>query len=121
QWLYQYSKHLFARVTNPPIDCIREEIITSAFTLVGSERNLLEPEPASAHMIQLKSPILDNEQLEKLRHIVATGFKAATLPILFPAGENGSAATNGTDGAGPTGTGSASPGQGTSPSQSGAT
>src|SRR4030095_12340354 len=96
QWLYQYSKHLFARVTNPPIDCIREEIITSAFTLVGSERNLLKPEPASAHMIQLKSPILDNEQLEKLRHIVESGFKAVTLPILFKAsGDNGGAGLNG--------------------------
>ena len=84
QLLYNYFKQLFAQVTNPPIDCIREEIITSAFTLVGSERNLLKPEPASAHMIQLKSPILDNEQLEKLRHVVESGFKAVTLPILFP-------------------------------------
>jgi hypothetical protein len=89
QLLYNYFKQLFAQVTNPPIDCIREEIITSAFTLVGSERNLLKPEPASAHMIQLKSPILDNEQLEKLRHIVESGFKAVTLPILFPADSGG--------------------------------
>src|SRR5687767_11416686 len=89
QLLYNYFKQLFAQVTNPPIDCIREEIITSAFTLVGSERNLLKPEPASAHMIQLKSPILDNEQLEKLRHVVEGGFKAVTLPILFPADSGG--------------------------------
>jgi glutamate synthase (ferredoxin) len=93
QLLYNYFKQLFAQVTNPPIDCIREEIITSAFTLVGSERNLLKPEPASAHMIQLKSPILDNEQLEKLRHVVESGFKAVTLPILFPVGGNGDGAT----------------------------
>jgi glutamate synthase (ferredoxin) len=89
QLLYNYFKQLFAQVTNPPIDCIREEIITSAFTLVGSERNLLKPEPASAHMIQLKSPILDNEQLEKLRHVVESGFKAVTLPILFAADSGG--------------------------------
>src|SRR6187455_472847 len=87
--LYDYFKQLFAQVTNPPIDCIREEIITSAFTLVGSERNLLQPGPKSAHMIQLKSPILDNEQLEKLRHVVESGFKAVTLPILFPADSGG--------------------------------
>src|SRR5204862_5986483 len=62
QLLYNYFKQLFAQVTNPPVDCIREEIITSAFTLVGSEGNLLKPTPKSAHMIQLKSPILDNEQ-----------------------------------------------------------
>src|SRR5205085_395356 len=85
QLLYNYFKQLFAQVTNPPIDCIREEIITPAFTLVGSEGNLLKPTPKSAHMIQLKSPILDNEQLEKLRHVVESGFKAVTLPILFPA------------------------------------
>src|SRR5436190_11845693 len=85
QLLYNYFKQLFAQVTNPPIDCIREEIITSSFTLVGSEGNLLKPCPASAHMIQLKSPILDNEQLEKLRHVVESGFKAVTLPILFHA------------------------------------
>jgi glutamate synthase (ferredoxin) len=89
QLLYNYFKQLFAQVTNPPIDCIREEIITSAFTLVGSEGNLLKPEPASAHMIQLKSPILDNEQLEKLRHVVESGFKAVTLPILFRADSGG--------------------------------
>jgi glutamate synthase (ferredoxin) len=89
QLLYNYFKQLFAQVTNPPIDCIREEIITSAFTLVGSERNLLKPEPASSHMIQLKSPILDNEQLEKLRHVVESGFKAVTLPIVFPADSGG--------------------------------
>jgi len=90
QLLYNYFKQLFAQVTNPPIDCIREEIITSAFTLVGSEGNLLKPTPQSAHMIQLKSPILDNEQLEKLRHVVESGFKAVTLPILFPVNGNGS-------------------------------
>jgi glutamate synthase domain-containing protein 2/glutamate synthase domain-containing protein 1/glutamate synthase domain-containing protein 3 len=95
QLLYNYFKQLFAQVTNPPIDCIREEIITSAFTLVGSEGNLLKPTPQSAHMIQLKSPILDNEQLEKLRHVVESGFKAVTLPILFQPGDNGTNTAHG--------------------------
>src|SRR6185369_4923764 len=56
--LYDYFKQLFAQVTNPPIDCIREELITSAETTIGSERNLLKPTPESCHLIELKSPIL---------------------------------------------------------------
>jgi glutamate synthase (ferredoxin) len=55
--LYDYFKQLFAQVTNPPIDSIREEIITSAETTIGAERNLLKPEPESCHLIELKTPI----------------------------------------------------------------
>ena len=62
QLLYNYFKQLFAQVTNPPIDCIREEIITSTETTIGSERNLLEPSPESCRLIELKSPILTNEE-----------------------------------------------------------
>ena len=87
QTLYNYFKQLFAQVTNPPIDCIREEIITSTETTIGSERNLLEPVPQSCRMIELKTPILTNEELAKLRHVKEPGFKSATLPILFPAAE----------------------------------
>jgi len=65
QSLYNYFKQLFAQVTNPPIDCIREELITSAVTTIGSERNLLKPEPESCRLIELKSPILTNEELAK--------------------------------------------------------
>ena len=83
QLLYNYFKQLFAQVTNPPIDCIREEIITSTETTVGPERNLLKPEPRSARQIKLKSPILTNEEFEKLRHVNHPDFKAITLPILF--------------------------------------
>ena len=54
QLLYNYFKQLFAQVTNPPIDCIREEIITSTETTIGQERNLLLPEPKSARQIKLK-------------------------------------------------------------------
>src|SRR5262249_34210311 len=83
QPLFNYFKQLFAQVTNPPIDCIREEIVTSAETTIGSERNLLRAEPQSAHLIELKTPILTNEELAKLRHIQAPGYKARTLPILY--------------------------------------
>ena len=63
QLLYNYFKQLFAQVTNPPIDCIREEIITSTETTIGSEQNLLYPEPQSCHQIKLKSPVLTNEEI----------------------------------------------------------
>jgi glutamate synthase (ferredoxin) len=81
--LYEYFQQLFAQVTNPPIDSIREEIITSAETTIGSERNLLKPEPESCHLIELKTPILSNEELAKLKHIDEGEFKSITLPILF--------------------------------------
>jgi glutamate synthase (ferredoxin) len=87
QLLYNYFKQLFAQVTNPPIDPIREEIITSTETMVGSEGNLLKPTPESCRMIKLEHPILTNEDLEKLRHVDRPGFKAITLPILFKASE----------------------------------
>jgi glutamate synthase (ferredoxin) len=85
QPLFSYFKQLFAQVTNPPIDCIREEIITAVETTLGTEQNLLKPVPESCHLIELKSPVLTNEELEKLRHINRPGFKSVTLPILFPA------------------------------------
>ena len=81
--LFNYFKQLFAQVTNPPIDPLREELITSAETSIGPEQNLLEPEPQSCAQIRLKSPILKNEELEKLRQVDHPAFKAITLPILF--------------------------------------
>ena len=87
QLLYNYFKQLFAQVTNPPIDCIREEIVTSTETTIGSERNLLKPEPESCRLLELKHPILTNEELAKIRHIKQPGFKSMTLPILFNASE----------------------------------
>jgi glutamate synthase (ferredoxin) len=89
QLLYNYFKQLFAQVTNPPVDSIREEIIMSAEVTLGSEGNLLDPSPESCRRIKLKAPILKNEDLEKLRQIERPGFKARTLPILFRAAENG--------------------------------
>jgi len=87
QRLFNYFKQLFAQVTNPPIDAIREEIVTSTYTTIGPERNLLKPEPESCRHIRLASPILSNEDFAKLRHVRRPGFKSITLPIFFPADE----------------------------------
>ena len=81
--LYDYFQQLFAQVTNPPIDSIREEIITSAETTIGAERNLLKPEPESCHLIELKTPILSDAEFAKLKHINEGGFKSITLSTLF--------------------------------------
>jgi glutamate synthase domain-containing protein 1 len=87
QLLYNYFKQLFAQVTNPPIDPIREELITSTIMRLGSEGNLLRPEPSNCCQIKLKHPILRNAELEKLRQLDRPGFKVATLPILFRVAE----------------------------------
>ncbi|MEO6739354.1 MAG: glutamate synthase central domain-containing protein, partial [Chthoniobacteraceae bacterium] len=81
--LFDYFKQLFAQVTNPPIDCIREEIITSSVTTIGAEGNLLDPKPESAHLIELKTPVLSNEELAKLKTVTEGSFAAVTIPILF--------------------------------------
>jgi glutamate synthase (ferredoxin) len=91
QLLYNYFKQLFAQVTNPPIDSIREEIVTSSITTLGSEGNLLEPTPLSCRQIQLASPVISNEELEKLRAVDRPGFKSATLPILYDVAGGGTA------------------------------
>jgi glutamate synthase (ferredoxin) len=87
QLLYNYFKQLFAQVTNPPIDPIREEIITSTDNMVGGEGNLLEPLPESARLVKMHYPILTDDELEKLRHINRPGFSSVTLPILFKAAD----------------------------------
>src|SRR5205085_2676950 len=87
QLLFNYFKQLFAQVTNPPIDCIREEIIMSTETAIGSERNLLKPGPEHARLIELKSPILTNEEFAKLKHLDLPGFKSSSVPILFRVSE----------------------------------
>ncbi|MSU18355.1 MAG: glutamate synthase large subunit [Lacunisphaera sp.] len=81
--LYDYFKQLFAQVTNPPIDCIREEIITSAETRLGSEGNLLNPQPTACRRVELKWPILANEEFAKIRRTDLPGLKMGVLPILF--------------------------------------
>jgi glutamate synthase (ferredoxin) len=90
QLLYNYFKQLFAQVTNPPIDCIREELVTSTDTMIGREDNLFEPTPQAAHQIKLNSFILTNEELEKLRFLGDSNsdwgrsrFRTITFPMLF--------------------------------------
>ena len=81
--LYNYFKQLFAQVTNPPLDPLKEEVITSADATIGPERNLLIPEPESCRQIHLDTPVLTNEELEQLRRVDRPGLKATTIPMLF--------------------------------------
>ncbi|MEN1989916.1 glutamate synthase large subunit [Paenibacillus hubeiensis] len=87
QRLYNYFKQMFAQVTNPPIDAIREEIVTSTATTIGPERNLLNPEPESCRQIRLETPVLSNEDFAKIRHVRRPGFRSMTIPIFFAAKE----------------------------------
>src|SRR5581483_11629917 len=88
--LYDYFKQLFAQVTNPPLDAIREQLVTQIETPIGPEGNLLQPGPESCRLLKLKTPILGLEELEKIRHLRHNGFRTTTLPMLFPAGSGGS-------------------------------
>jgi len=81
--LYDYFQQLFAQVTNPPIDCIREEIITSAETRLGSEGNLLHPGPTACRRVELEWPVVTNEEMAKIRRMELPGLKVGTLSILF--------------------------------------
>ena len=65
--LFDYFKQLFAQVTNPPLDAIREELITSMASTIGPEGNLLDPRPESCRQIEVKYPVLSNEEVAKLR------------------------------------------------------
>lgn len=82
--LYDYFKQLFAQVTNPPLDAIREELVTDMGSTIGSERNLLNPESASCHQIKIDFPLLDNDELATLRAVSDPAFRSVTLPMLFP-------------------------------------
>ncbi|MGE0486609.1 MAG: glutamate synthase large subunit [Gammaproteobacteria bacterium] len=84
--LYDYFKQLFAQVTNPPLDGIREELVTQVTTTIGPEQNLLEPSPASCRQIALKSAILDNRDLEKIRNVDTQGFRAHTIDTTYAVG-----------------------------------
>ena len=81
--LYDYFKQLFAQVTNPPLDAIREELVTDMGSTLGSERNLLNPEPASCHQVKIDDPVIDNDGLAKLRAMSDPAFRSVTLPMLF--------------------------------------
>jgi glutamate synthase (NADPH/NADH) large chain/glutamate synthase (ferredoxin) len=81
--LFSYFKQLFAQVTNPPIDPIREEIVMSLSTSLGTELNLFEETPAHAHKLVLDQPILLNRELETLRHVSHDVFAARTINITW--------------------------------------
>ena len=86
--MYDYFTQLFAQVTNPPLDAIREELVTSVAATIGPEGNLLEPGPASCRQIALPYPVLDNDDLAKILHIDddgdLPGFKAVRVSGLYP-------------------------------------
>mgnify|MGYP003694202935 CR=1 FL=1 len=82
--LYDYFKQLFAQVTNPPLDAIREELVTSMGSTIGPERNLLKPEPESCRQIGITCPIIHNEHVAKLRHLPPDSpFRSTTLQMTF--------------------------------------
>ncbi|MEO8413145.1 MAG: glutamate synthase large subunit [Ginsengibacter sp.] len=85
QHLSSYFKQLFAQVTNPPIDPIREKLVMSLATFVGNNGNLLEEDPLSCHSVSLKHPVLSNHELEKIRSIDTGIFQAKTLQTYFMA------------------------------------
>jgi len=85
--LFSYFKQLFAQVTNPPIDPIREEVVMSLRTLLGGQHNLLSESEEHARQIVLERPLLDNEQLETLRRLDDNRFRARTLDITWPVEE----------------------------------
>lgn len=84
QLLFNYFKQRFAQVTNPPIDPIREELVMSLETSIGSEQNLLDETPEQCHLLKLQQPILTNEDMEKLRHVSEGELKTITLDATFP-------------------------------------
>jgi len=85
--LFSYFKQLFAQVTNPPIDPIREEIVMSLATTLGNERNLFDETPEHAHKLLLDQPILLNRELETLRHVDHPVYAARTIDITWPVAE----------------------------------
>ena len=87
--LYDYFKQLFAQVTNPPIDSLREELITSTTVMLGTEGELLEPSEMNCRRIRLPHPVLTNQALEKIRGIDKPGFRAVTFPIFYAVAQGG--------------------------------
>ena len=81
--LYDYFKQLFAQVTNPPLDAIREELVTDMGSTLGAEANLLAPDARSCHHIKVDAPVITNDDLAKLRRLDDPAFRSATLPMLF--------------------------------------
>ncbi|GAC1610240.1 MAG: glutamate synthase large subunit [Mycobacteriales bacterium] len=93
--LFDYFSQLFAQVTNPPLDAIREELVTSLAGTIGPEQNLLAPSPASCRQVVLPFPVIDNDELAKITHINEDGdlpgFSAVTVHGLYPVNGGGEA------------------------------
>jgi glutamate synthase domain-containing protein 2/glutamate synthase domain-containing protein 1/glutamate synthase domain-containing protein 3 len=85
QLLYGYFKQIFAQVTNPAIDPIREELVMSLMTFLGTPANILEEVPGHARLVKLRHPIVSNEDIERIRALNLEDFRSRTLPIGFPA------------------------------------
>ncbi len=83
QPLFNYFKQLFAQVTNPPIDAIREEIVTSTTTYVGEDGNILEEEPTNCQVLKIKNPILTNTDLLKIKNMKKDGFKVSVISLVY--------------------------------------
>lgn len=90
QVLYYYFKQIFAQVSNPAIDSIREELVMSLTSHLGREHNILDQSPKHANSLKLEHPVITNEQLEKIRNLSVGDYKTATLPMVFSA-NNGAA------------------------------
>ncbi len=85
QLLYNYFKQLFAQVTNPPIDSIREKLVMSLESFIGAQRNILDETPEHSHRLKVANPVLSDEELAKVRDISVNGFKTKTIYIFFDA------------------------------------
>ncbi len=83
QPLFHYFKQLFAQVTNPPIDAIREDIVTSTSLYIGTDGNILKDVPENCHLLQIQNPILSNTDILKLKSLHHNGFHSATLSMLY--------------------------------------
>jgi len=98
QLLFNYFKQLFAQVTNPPIDPIREDILMSLISYIGTERNILKETPLNCHTLKLPQPVLTNRDLEKLRRVSSGDLLATTLSAAFRVDEDGLGLKRGLDG-----------------------
>ncbi len=89
--LFSYFKQLFAQVSNPPLDAIREELVTSMETFIGSQQNLFEETPVHCRQLRIPQPVITNVELEQIRRLNRPGFRSITLPAVFDAssGEGG--------------------------------
>src|SRR5207342_1299330 len=87
--LFNYFKQLFAQVTNPPIDPIREDLVMSVKSTIGSEQNLFAETPEHCHQLELENPVIGDADLRKIKELAAGPLRSATLPILFKVADEG--------------------------------